>query len=89
MVEDQDWGAVCTGLVQSGICTFIKEEEVFHVHGQPLLNGMFGVTKDEWTPDGTEIFRLIMNLVPLNSLCMPMTGDVNTLPSTFSVSVGF
>lgn len=81
MVEDRDWGAVCTGLVQSGICTFIEEHEVFHANGEPLLNGLFGVSKEEWTPDGTEFFRLIMNLVPLNSLCMPMAGDVNTLPS--------
>lgn len=81
MVEDRDWGAVCIGLVQSGICTFIEEHEVFHANGEPLLNGLFGVSKEEWTSDGTEIFRLIMNLVPLNSLCMPMAGDVNTLPS--------
>ncbi|CAL1153513.1 unnamed protein product, partial [Cladocopium goreaui] len=81
MVDDSSWGAVCTGLVSAGVCTWIEESEVFHVGGVPLLNGMFGVTKDEWTAEGDEIFRLIMNLVPLNALCLPMSGDVDTLPS--------
>ena len=89
MVDDLEWGPVCTGLVQSGICTFIEEHEIFHVRDQPLLNGLFGVTKDDWTADGTEIYRLIMNLVPLNALCMPMTGDVNTLPSWSGMSPYF
>lgn len=89
MVDDHHWGEVCTGLVDSGVCTFIEESEVFHVHGEPLLNGLFGVTKDEWTDSGVEIFRLIMNLVPLNSLCMPMTGDVETLPSWGGMSPFF
>lgn len=81
MVDDSSWGAVCTGLVSAGVCTWIEESEVFHVGGVPLLNGMFGVTKDEWTAEGDEIFRLIMNLVPVNALGLPMSGDVDTLPS--------
>eukprot|EP00438_Fugacium_kawagutii_P015746 Skav233435 [mRNA] locus=scaffold1486:284964:287666:- [translate_table: standard] len=44
-------------------------------------NGLFGVTKDELAGDGTEIFRLIMNLVPLNGICEPLSGDVSTLPT--------
>ena len=89
MVNDSEWGEVCRGLVESGVCTFIEEEEVFDTGSGPLLNGLFGVTKDEWTEDGTEIFRLIMNLVPLNSLCMPMNGDVDTLPSWAGMSPYF
>eukprot|EP00438_Fugacium_kawagutii_P028520 Skav226749 [mRNA] locus=scaffold3942:27571:31074:- [translate_table: standard] len=81
MVSDDDWGDVCKGLVGAGVCTWIEEHEIFHVHGYPLLNGMFGVTKDEFTESGTEIFRLIMNLVPFNQLSMPLSGDVDTLPS--------
>eukprot|EP00435_Cladocopium_sp_Y103_P025953 s2172_g6.t1 len=52
MVDDEHWGAVCEGLVQTGIGTFIQEHEVFHAHDAPLLNGLFGVSKEEWTADG-------------------------------------
>eukprot|EP00435_Cladocopium_sp_Y103_P064326 s581_g26.t1 len=76
-------------LAEMCICTFIEESEVFHVKGEPLLNGMFGVTKEEWTDSGWEILRLIMNLVPLNSLCLPMNGDVHTLPSWGGMSPFF
>ena len=82
-------GLRCVKVLQTGICTFIEEQDVFHAHDTPVLNGLFGVIKDEWTKDGTEIFRLIMTLVPLNSLCMPMTGDVNTLPSWSGISPFF
>ena len=54
-------------------------EEVFHVGQYPLLNGLFGVTKDEWA-GGHEVFRLIMNLTPFNGLAEPLKGDVETLP---------
>ena len=89
MVEESDWVDVCKGLVASRVCTFIEEAEVFHTDQGPLLNGLFGVSKEEWTEDGTEIFRLIMNLVPLNSLCRPMSGDVDTLPAWSGMSPFF
>eukprot|EP00438_Fugacium_kawagutii_P018751 Skav204390 [mRNA] locus=scaffold2947:77112:80753:+ [translate_table: standard] len=81
MVSDDDWAGVCDGLVKAGVCIFLEESEVFHVGDAPLLNGLFGVSKEEFTESGVEIFRLIMNLIPLNNLCMPMTGDIGTLPS--------
>eukprot|EP00438_Fugacium_kawagutii_P008731 Skav223575 [mRNA] locus=scaffold2909:37156:42226:+ [translate_table: standard] len=81
MVSDEDWGNVCTGLVDAGVCTFIEESEVFHVGGIPLLNGLFGVPKEEVTSDGVEIFRLIMNLIPFHQISLPISGDVGTLPS--------
>eukprot|EP00438_Fugacium_kawagutii_P024162 Skav223371 [mRNA] locus=scaffold1536:180534:185737:+ [translate_table: standard] len=80
MVSD-DWPAVCTGLVRSGVCTFLPEEDVFEVDGLPLVNGLFGVSKDEISPEGYEVYRLIMNLIPLNQICEPLAGDVDTLPS--------
>ena len=89
MVEDHLWGEVCQGLVSSGVCTWIEESEIFHTSQGPLLNGMFGVSKEDWTSEGVEIFRLIMNLIPLNHLCMPMSGDVDTLPSWGSMSPFF
>ena len=81
MVDDADWPRLCTGLLEAGVCTLIEEEQVFQTDEGPLLNGLFAVGKEEWTDDGTEICRLIMNLVPLNAICQPLSGDVDTLPS--------
>lgn len=69
MVHDGDWNDVCNGLVQSGVCEYILEEDVFMTPCGRLLNGLFGVTKDDFTSDHVEIYRLIMNLIPLNGLC--------------------
>eukprot|EP00435_Cladocopium_sp_Y103_P061691 s362_g23.t1 len=89
MVNDSCWGEVCTGLVASGVCTWVEESELFHVNDAPLLNGLFGVSKEEHTTSGVEIFRLIMDLRPLNALCLPLAGDVNTLPSWSGMSPFF
>ena len=81
MVEDHAWPQLCTGLVEAGVCCYIEEQAVFDTGDGPLLNGLFGVSKEEWTEDGTEICRLIMNLIPLNSISESLSGDVDTLPS--------
>lgn len=80
MVNDSSWSEVCTGLVFAGVCLYLEESEVFHLGSSPL-NGLFGVSKEDYTEAGVEIFRLIMDLRPLNALCMPLSGDVDTLPS--------
>ena len=80
---------MCHGLVTSGVCVYIPEEEVFHTDSGPLLNGMFGVRKDEVSDQGHQIFRLIMNLIPLNGLCKPLSGDVDTLPAWSSMNPFF
>ena len=89
MVSDSDWPAVCQGLVASGVCVFIPEEEVFKTDQGPLLNGMFGVSKDERSAQGFEMYRLIMNLIPLNGLCKPLSGDIDSLPSWSTMSPFF
>eukprot|EP00438_Fugacium_kawagutii_P012392 Skav215497 [mRNA] locus=scaffold165:781686:787326:- [translate_table: standard] len=89
MVSEEDWPDVCRGLVAANVCVIIPEEEVFSTDQGPLLNGLFGVTKDEWADSGVEIFRLIMNLIPLNGICQPMKGDVDTLPSWGSMNPFF
>ena len=81
MVSDSEWPRLCSGLVDAGVCCYIEEEMVFDTGQGPLLNGLFGVSKEEWTPDGTEICRLIMNMIPLNSLCESLSGHVDSLPS--------
>ena len=81
MVQDSDWPEVCEGLLKSGVCGLMPRESVFEGPNGLLLNGLFGVPKDETTPEGIEVFRLIMNLIPLNGICQSMAGDVATLPS--------
>ena len=80
MVEDQHWEQVCSGLVKKGICDILPVSDLHHVGGLPLLNGMFGVSKDEFA-NGWEVMRLIMNLVPVNKLCRNLGGDISTLPN--------
>ena len=88
MVSDEHWPDVCEGLVKAKVCTYITLEEVFDTGQGPLLNGLFGVSKDE-TIGGYDVYRLIMNLIPLNGLCQPLGGDVDTLPAWSSMSPFF
>ena len=87
MVSDEAWPEVCRGLTSCGICTYLTEDDLFHTGEGPLLNGMFGVTKDEFH-QGVEVFRLIMNLIPLNGIVESVKGDVETLP-TWSMTTPF
>ena len=80
MVPQESWDELCEGLISKGVCGLIAEEEVYRVKGSLLLNGLFGVSKGEFK-DGVEIMRIIMNLIPLNSICKGVEGDVATLPS--------
>ena len=89
MVEDSEWACVCKGLVKAGVCGILEEDEIHHENGVPLLNGLFGVTKEDFTAEDVEIFRLIMNLIPLNNICVPLGGDVATLPAWSTMSPFF
>jgi len=88
MVPEGAWAEVCSGLLTAGICVLLPVEEVFHIEQQPLLNGLFGVTKDEWSGE-YEVYRLIMNLTPFNGLAEPLKGDVETLPMWSQMSPFF
>ena len=80
MVPPSEWGAFCSHLLERGIFSKIHEDDLPRVHGQLLLNGLFGVSKHEF--DGPwEILRIIMNLIPLNGICREFEGDVATLPA--------
>lgn len=89
LVDDEHWFAVCQGLLRSGICGVLPQRLLHHVQGKPLLNGLFAVSKNEYTASGIELCRLIMNLVPLNRLCRSLRGDVGTLPSIAGFSSFF
>ena len=80
LVHDDHWQEVCEGLTRNGVCTILSKSQVHHIDGQPLLNGLFGVKKDE-VEGATPIHRLIMDLRPCNNVCRGLEGDVATLPS--------
>ena len=79
MVRDGDWGSVCKGLLECRVCGILPLEEVFHIRGRPLLGGLFGVGKGEFSGN-LEIQRLIMNFIPLNDDCRPLDSDIAMLP---------
>ena len=85
MVAPEHWECLASNLIKSGIARAIHEDEIFRVQGHLLLNGLFGVSKDEFC-NGFEVRRLIMNLIPLNSICRGLEGDVATLPSWAGMS---
>ena len=49
--DAKEWPSICQGLVGKGICEVVPLDELFHIQGQPLLNGMFGVGKGEFVID--------------------------------------
>ena len=83
-VEPSEWPVVAKGLVEKGICTIIKESDIYTVGGSPVLNGMFTVSKEEYKDD-VLVTRLIMNLKPFNRISRSMEADTGTLPSVTSL----
>lgn len=67
-----------------GLCEVMNEDELYHVGGRPLKNGMFAVSKEEFAGE-VELLRLIMNLKPFNMLSRSMEGDTSTLPAVTSL----
>eukprot|EP00435_Cladocopium_sp_Y103_P023216 s2113_g5.t1 len=86
MVHDDSWFEVCQGLIAAGICKVVPRHALHHVGDTPLLNGLFSVSKNEFSETGVELHRLIMNMVPVNKLCRSLKGDVGTLPTLAGLS---
>ena len=86
MVDPTEWEQICSGLLSKGVCSLLPLREVCKVQNKSVLNGMFGVSKNKFTDQGTEVMRLIMNLVPTNKLCRGLGGDITTLPSWAGMS---
>ena len=80
MIEKGEWELVAQGLVERGLCVVLPITDLHFIKGQPLLNGMFCVSKHEFAGD-VEICRLIMNLKPANINCQALEGDTGTLPA--------
>eukprot|EP00438_Fugacium_kawagutii_P032009 Skav201743 [mRNA] locus=scaffold2498:423455:425999:+ [translate_table: standard] len=86
MVDDDHWPKLCEELLSRGVFAKVHEDEVYQVGGRRLLNGLFGVTKNEFDSQGWEVMRIIMNLIPLNENCRTLDSDVATLPSWAGMS---
>ena len=68
-------------LVERGICKWYPEKEVFRFRGTSVKNGMFGVVKPGKVIEGRETLRVIMNLIPSNSIHSIIPGAVHRLPT--------
>ena len=79
MVASEHWDEVAQGLVNRRICDVIPLSQVLHVDSKPILGGLFGVPKGE-EHEGTPVFRLIMDLRPINQIFEAVSGDLHTLP---------
>ncbi|CAE7518641.1 unnamed protein product [Symbiodinium natans] len=79
MVQEADWGEVARGLVKYNLCAVLPESALVAPGGVPLRNGLFGIEKGE-VANGHAVHRLIMNLVPFNTVSLSIEGDVGTLP---------
>ena len=92
MVSQEHWAEVRRGLIERGVCGLMRKEDLYHVKGRPVLNGLFAVEKGEKAVDDRgeefEVCRLIMNLVPTNGLCRNLVGDTSPLPTVTGMSGG-
>lgn len=79
MVPPAHWETFCARLLERGIFDRIHEDDLHTVGGEPILNGLFGVTKGEFH-NNYEVLRIIMNMVPGNSVVRGIDGDISTLP---------
>ena len=76
----KDWHELVPLLVKKRILEPISKSEIFTVNGTPLLNGAFAVPMKGTPGEGqVRVTRLIMNMIPSNSLQRLMQGDLATL----------
>ena len=81
-IREDDRLDLCKLLVERNICDWVPSGDVLEVQSTKVLNGMFGVGKGSFLPDGGgEVLRLIMNLRPSNSVFRQLQGATGDLPS--------
>ena len=72
-------------LEERGIIRWVPESTALSTHKGPLLNGLFGVVKPgKLSPKLQPVLRVIMNLVPANSILSVIEGDIGCLPHASS-----
>lgn len=85
MFPPESWEGMAKNLLERGVCSIIGGKDIYRVKGRKLLNGFFGVSKQEFVGE-IEVHRLIMNLIPLNKIVRGVDGDIATLPSWSSMT---
>ena len=69
-------------LRKRGIIRWVPESVALKTGRGPILNGLFGVVKPgRFTQNQLPVLRVIMNLVPANSILSVIKGDIAALPS--------
>ena len=80
-VVDNEMDDIAAELVSRGVCDWVPLDSVVTFRKQRVLNGLFGVEKSGSVKSGRSILRLIMNLIPINSVMRQYVGAVKNLPS--------
>jgi len=80
-VEKGEIEDISNALVQCGVCDWTPLSEVLTYRGERVLNGLFGVQKSSTISTGEPVLRVIMNLVPSNSVMLQLQGATKGLPS--------
>ena len=76
-----EWVKVCQHALRIGLFSPLREAEVFHKRGKPVLNGAFAIGSDQ-TVDGRpdlQLQRLIMQEMPSNAYQRPLLLDMRHL----------
>ena len=69
-------------LEERGVVEWVPESVAFSDERGTYLNGLFGVVKQgRFTETGEPVLRVIMNLIPVNSILEIIKGDITYLPS--------
>ena len=68
-------------LVERNVCIWRRAEDTLCYRGQSVRNGLFGVVKPGKIVNQKPVLRVIMNLIPTNSLFKIIPGSVHRLPS--------
>ena len=80
-VHPEEQLALAKLLVERKICVWVDSEDVLTVGNEKVLNGLFAVGKGSFLNPGKEVQRLIMNLVPTNSVLRQIEGATGDLPA--------
>jgi hypothetical protein len=83
-VGHNEMDEIAAELVQRKVCKWIPLSQVLTFRGEKVLNGLFGVEKSSRTESGKPVLRLIMNLVPSNSVLRNYVSAVKNLPQITS-----
>ena len=72
-------------LRERGVIRWVPASTAYVTPCGPLLNGLFGVIKPgKFTSGNLPVLRVIMNLIPANSILSIISGDIGALPSPVS-----